>query len=153
MDGLSQFTWAAPKTDWKIAYDENGNYAGDYFEPADYNRIKNNINYLRDLVKQLFDNKPEMYDLGEDVYYGSPNELKASWWTMLQDNLEKINKVSVNIDVGQRENYYSNTSGRLLEELIRIESATLRIYNKLNSISQNKVKLSFRLGNWKGIKC
>lgn len=150
---LSKYTWVAPKTDWKVTYDESGNYAGDYFEPADYNRIKNNINYLYDYAKQMFDNDPDIYDLGEDVYYGSTNEPKASWWTMLQDNLQMINDSSITIDIGEREVYYSNTAGRLLEELIRIEKATLDIYNKFNSINENKVRLSFRLGNRKGVKC
>lgn len=41
--------WKQPKTDWKIEYDENGDYIGDYFEVADYNRIKNNLAYLKNI--------------------------------------------------------------------------------------------------------
>ena len=144
---VSTYEWVTPKTDWKVSYDENGRYVGDYFEPSDYNRIKNNINFLRDYVYYLFDNKVEFLDLGEDVYYGSTNELKASWWKILQDNLENINKESVSIDIGARENYYSNSSARLVEELNRIEQACLKIYTKMYYIQKNKQKLKLRLGN------
>lgn len=144
--------WIPPKTDWKIAYDENGNYIGDYFEPDDYNRIKNNITFLRDYVQQLFDNSPDFKNLGEDVFYGSQNELKASWWNMVQDNLENINKMSFDIDIGIREKFYSNSAGRLLEELNRIEQACLDIYTKLYDTERNKPRLMFRLGNYRGVK-
>ena len=147
----TNYVWIQPKTDWKIRYDADGNYTGDYFEPEDYNRIKNNVNYLRDYVEYLFVKNPEFVDLGEDVYYGSPNEMKASWWKNLQDNLESINKESLNLALGERVDYSSNEAGRLLEELIRIETFCLNIYNVFSIIEMNKPRLAFRLGGMKGV--
>lgn len=150
----TDYQWKHPKTDWMIRYDTAGNYAGDYFEPEDYNRIKNNVNYLRDYAEYLFLCNPEFVDLGEDVYYGSPNELTASWWKKLQDNLEHISNATLQFSLGEKTIYFSNETGRLLEELIRIETVCLEIYRTLSEIEKNKVKLSFRLGNGlKGVKC
>lgn len=148
------YQWKHPKTNWTIVYDESGNYTGDYFEPEDYNRIKNNVNYLRDYAEYLFLCNPEFADLGEDVYYGSPNELTASWWKKLQDNLEHISNDTLQFSLGEKNIYSSNEAGRLLEELIRVETVCLKIYETLSGIEKNKAKLSFRLGNGlKGVKC
>lgn len=38
--------WIEPKTDWKVEYDENGNYIGDYVNAEDLNRIIRNLTYL-----------------------------------------------------------------------------------------------------------
>ena len=46
--------WQTPKTDWQIRYDENGRYAGDYFEAEDYQRIAGNIEYLRQMARELY---------------------------------------------------------------------------------------------------
>lgn len=146
----SQYEFISPKTDWGVKYDENGKYIGDYFEPDDYNRIKNNINYLRDYVNYMFSVNTEFKDLGEDVYYGSQNELKASWWKLLQEDLENINKMSFDINIGVKENYYSNSKGRLVEELNRIEQACQTIYTKLCDTQKNKQRLKFRMGNFHG---
>lgn len=148
----SAYEWIPPKTDWKIEYDSDGNYTGDYFEPEDYNRIKNNVNYLRDFVKYLFARNPEFEDLGEDVYYGSPNEMTASWWTKLQENLENINQESLGLWSGEKEIYVSNERGRLLEELIRIETMCLELYNTFVIVEKNKPRLDFRLGSMKGVR-
>ena len=45
--------WITPKTDW---YGEvvDGVYVGDRFNASDYNRIKNNLSYLRELAVQMY---------------------------------------------------------------------------------------------------
>ena len=91
--------WKQPKTDWKIEYDENGDYIGDYFEVADYNRIKNNLAYLKELTELLYNTLPEYIDLGEDVTYGSA-EPTASLMKKIQDDLKIINDFTVNVDIG-----------------------------------------------------
>lgn len=145
--------WIPPKTDWKIAYDEQGNYTGDYFEPHDFNRIKNNITFLYGLAEKVYNVHPVYEDVGEDAYYGSPVEMFASRWGAIQNNLENINAATVERDIGTRKIFYSNTAGRLLEELIRIEQATLDIYDSLMAIERNKTRLAFRLGERRKIKC
>jgi len=150
---LSSYEWQEPKTDWSTGSGRSGDYDGDTFEPADYNRIKNNINFLRDFVEQLYDNKPVCSDLGADVYYGSPHELTASWWTGMQENLENINLLSVATDIGTAEDYEANGAGRLVDELNRVEQACLDIYRMLLSTRQCRTRLSVRLGSRGGIKC
>ncbi len=151
---MSNNTFITPKTDWKCIYDASGSYIGDYFEPMDYNRIKNNINFLKDMAKELYDNAPEFTDLGEDRNYGSPERWRASWWTSLQDNLEQINLCSAKLIIGERENYRSNAAGKLVDELNRIEKATLDIFQRLKIVKKSKKRLSTRLGGAKGVvKC
>lgn len=47
-------SWETPKTNWYGAVNAQGVYEGDYFNVSDYNRIKDNILYLRDLACELF---------------------------------------------------------------------------------------------------
>ena len=46
--------WQAPKTNWAVRYDEDGTYAGDYFEAEDFFRITNNIAELREMAAGLY---------------------------------------------------------------------------------------------------
>ena len=47
--------WENPKTDWHSSFDGDGNYTGDHFNASDFNRIKNNLDYLRELASKMFD--------------------------------------------------------------------------------------------------
>lgn len=49
--------WIEPKTDWKVEYDENGNYIGDYLNAKDLNRMSNNVSYLIRECKSLYETK------------------------------------------------------------------------------------------------
>lgn len=46
--------WETPKTDWYGETDSDGVYSGDRFDYRDFNRIKNNLQYLRDLAIYLY---------------------------------------------------------------------------------------------------
>ena len=46
--------WQTPKTDWHGGVDANGVYEGDRFNAVDFNRIKNNLQYLRDMAIKLY---------------------------------------------------------------------------------------------------
>ena len=46
--------WTAPKTDWKVTYGPDGEYTGDFFNVDDYDRIKQNIEYLREYAYFLY---------------------------------------------------------------------------------------------------
>lgn len=137
--------WISPKTDWKIAYDGQGNYTGDYFEPSDYNRIKNNLDYLKSLAENLYESVLDFQDMGDDVYYGSDQELTASMITRIQSNLEVLSYQTVKKDVGEAAKFYSNQAGYLVDELNRIEQMSLSLYILLCGQLQNKRRLSFRL--------
>lgn len=138
-------TWISPKTDWKMFYDADGNYIGDYLEPSDYNRIKNNLDYLKNLAENLYESVLDFQDMGEDVYYGSPQEPAASMITRIQGNLEVLSSQTVKKDVGEAVKFYSNQAGYLVDELNRIEQMSLSLYILLRGQSQNKRRLSFRL--------
>ena len=51
--------WQTPKTDWK---------ASDFMNIEDYNRIKNNLNELRDMSRELWKEFP-FEEMGEDKTY------------------------------------------------------------------------------------
>lgn len=78
--------WKTPKTDWGVRYDTEGNYVGDYFNVADYNRIKDNIDYLYSLACRLY--KPFEITTMKDVTIGSYGY--ASTFDALDANLETL---------------------------------------------------------------
>lgn len=145
--------WITPKINWSISYDETGLYTGDTFEPADYNRIKNNIIYLKDLRQSLYMKQIAFNDDLPDAYYGQENGLYASEFAMIQNYLDEINNNSLQLALGSKEIYHSNAAGRLVDELNRIESSTLRIHTLLINQENNRERLPLRMGNWKGVKC
>ena len=49
--------WIEPKIDWKVEYDEKGNYIGDYLNAKDLNRMSSNVSYLIRECKSLYETK------------------------------------------------------------------------------------------------
>ena len=47
-------SWSTPKTDWN-GETVDGVYTGDRFNAVDFNRIKNNLEYLRELAIKMYD--------------------------------------------------------------------------------------------------
>jgi hypothetical protein len=132
-------SWITPKTDWKHISDTQG----DFFEVADYNRIKGNINYLRELASVVFRNI-SISDMGEDK---EENEWPyADEINKLSDNLETIVNNSYQMDIGQKVVYEDNGPFIDYNELNRIESACKALYDNLNRIKAGKYRLGFRLG-------
>lgn len=71
--------WQEPKTDWTV---------NDYFNYTDYNRIKNNIAYLREQALKLYINFP-FTEIGvdKDGYSDFPY---AEEFNAMEDNLESL---------------------------------------------------------------
>lgn len=46
--------WETPKTDWHGSTNSEGVYTGDRFNASDFNRIKNNLTFLRDMAIKLY---------------------------------------------------------------------------------------------------
>jgi hypothetical protein len=73
--------WETPKTDWHGSTDSDGVYAGDRFNATDFNRIKNNLDYLRELALKMY-KKFSIVSLGAnrtpvDYFYADEiNQLK-----------------------------------------------------------------------------
>lgn len=144
--------WITPKTDWSASYSETGLFIGDFFNVTDYNRIKNNLLYLRDLANQLIYNMPEI-TVGPDKHL--PNNSNpdfdndnyfADEFNIIEDALKTIDDAIGWIDFGEKQTFYDN--GRFIDadELNRIEGASLRLYELLINSINGKHRLSFRLG-------
>lgn len=89
--------WQTPKTDWYGATDSEGNYTGDRFNASDFNRIKNNLDYLRDLASRLYD-EFSIVSLGEDR---TPKDyFYADEINQLEENLKTVNNGSLKRDYG-----------------------------------------------------
>lgn len=137
--------WVTPKTNWQIRYDESNNYIGDYFNASDFNRIKNNLGYLRELACELYPSFA-IEDLGSDRVYSDFGPY-ADEINTLERNLYTININTLNIEEYMEYPVYSpNELIMGVDELNRIESATLDIYNTLNNQYSGRRMLTIKLG-------
>lgn len=134
-------TWTEPKTNWKST---------DYFNIGDYNRITGNLEYLKTLGKRLFHGFPNLDSLGDNKTYTSM--IYAREINAIENFLEKLNTGSYIFDIGEKKTYYANQSTPLYTEFNRIESAILLIYKTMTAHEDALPKLSFKLGDMKGVK-
>ena len=137
-------TWTTPKTDWYGAT-VSGIYSGDYFNYDDYNRIKNNLEYLHELCEVLYNNYNATHTELDDKTVSSfiyADEINA-----IEENLEALNEATLNHSIGSSVTYMAN--GLMIDytELNRIESATLELYEYLINQSNGRRHLSFNLSN------
>lgn len=133
-------TWQTPKTDW---------VSTDFFNIGDYNRIKGNLEYLRDYCAKLFP-RADIEDMGADKTYTSM--IYASEFNKIEDNLDTINLASYALSIGEKQVYTPNGITTLFSELNRIEGAILSIYQRTQIDVSILPKLAVRLGNLRGIK-
>jgi len=147
--------WITPKTDWKAEYDTIGNYQGDYFNVEDYNRIKNNLQYLRDRATELF-LVPEI-NLGADKHFpvaGSPDfnndNFFADEFNAIENGLKTIDDSSGVFNHGDPRLFYENGSFIDYIELNRIESAELDLYEHIEDSIAGKMRLARRFGQRSG---
>lgn len=137
--------WITPKTDWGAKYDSNGNYIGDYFNVSDYERITNNLLILKDLYISY--NKPEI-DFINPRSITIESLAYASDFNAIEKNAEELISHFGGLDdlVGHIKTYLDN--GRTIDfnELNRIESLSLTIYELLPIEYRNEAHLEFSLG-------
>lgn len=145
-------TWETPKTDWSAEYDDEGLFIGDFFNVGDYNRIKNNLLYLRDLAAQLIYDMPEV-TVGDDktVPDGDNPDFDndnffADEINLIETALQTIDEAIDWADFGDYQTYYDNGKFIDADELNRIESATLELYELITNSIAGKQRLSFTLG-------
>lgn len=134
--------WTEPKTDW---------VSTDYFNISDYNRIKNNIAYLRELALEVFVDFP-FEDMGDDKTSYSEYPY-ADEFNALENNLESLRENTFLFDDAEAKQWYENQRVPNYEDFNRLERACLLFYNGFNSIKENKRRLPIRLGADKAIKC
>ena len=134
--------WKTPKTDWYGKVIE-GVYVGDRFNAVDYNRIKNNLIYLRDLaitVYESFNIETVSNDkTTADFFYA--DEINA-----MERNLDTINNNTLKRNYGTRVTFSANGNTPVYTELNRIESAILDLYDRLSNQSEGRRTLTFNFG-------
>lgn len=135
--------WITPKTDWKATYDAAGYLTGDFVNIEDYHRIKNNLLELREMAAALWTKVPHI-TVGADKTY--KDFYYADEWNLIEDGLDVLATKIGLWDIGYKQTFYDN--GRFIdyEELNRIESAELTLYNGMIDSIRGQLRLSFRLG-------
>lgn len=136
--------WTEPKTDW---------VSTDYFNADDYNRIKNNLEYLSDYAEELFSSFSGITDMGDDKATDGTDLVYASELNLFATNLNVINDATYSFDIDDVVTFEANalTTG-ILNFLIVIESYSLLIYETLIAQKSAKERLAFTLGGQKGVK-
>lgn len=135
--------WETPKTDWYGRVDENGVYMGDRFNAADFNRIKNNLEYLRDMAIKLYA-EFSIVSLGDDrtprdyFYADEINQMEA--------NLNTINSNTLKRSYGSTPSYIENGNTMNFADLNRLEGAILDLYDKLNNQTYGRRMFTWNFG-------
>lgn len=135
--------WTEPKINWRGYTDGNGKYQGDRFNAEDYNRIKNNIQYLRDLAIKIYEDF-DIANMGRDK--GAVDYPYADEINLIESNLETVISHTIRKDYGNRRFFTDNGAFIDFEELNRIEKASLDICNLLTSQYEGRRMLTFLLG-------
>lgn len=126
--------WITPKTDWK---------SSDYFNADDYNRIKNNLLQLSYMVGTLYittDLDGEV--LPDATYIDRPSAYKLNQIELRLESLADL----VGKDFGDSVTFTDFGLSIRFDELNRIESASLDLYNMVKNQLSALPMLSFRLG-------
>ena len=122
--------WQTPKTDWHGERDKQGVYTGDRFNAKDFNRIHQNIQYLKEFAEKLYSDVPSIptirtVQVGDFVYADEINQI--------EDNFKRIAQFTFNRNYGDCPVYHDNDSFINFRELNRLESAILDVYDRLNN--------------------
>ena len=132
--------WLTPKTDWAPSTDAQGKYVGDFLNIEDYNRIKNNIEFLAHLARSFWPVKVKALPNKAHEEYPYADEINQ-----ISDNLDELNRY-VNCNIGTKTEYSENGAYINFEDLNRIESATVDIYERLQVLYSKPKHLPYRLG-------
>ena len=134
--------WITPKTDW---YGEvvDGVYVGDRFNASDYNRIKNNLEYLRELAIKMYDEFAIQSVVSDktvkDYFY-------ADEINKMEQNLNTINSNSLKRSYGVAPTFTDNGNTMTFAELNRLEGAILDLYDRLTNESEGRRTLQWNFG-------
>lgn len=135
--------WTTPKTNWYGYTDSDGTYTGDRFNASDFNRIKNNLEYLRDYAIDIYKTF-EIGNVGEDKTYS--DYFYADEINQLEINLTTINENTIKKKYGTPPVYAANCPIMDYKELNRLESAILDLYNYLTTIGEGRRKFTWNFG-------
>ena len=140
--------WQTPKTDWYGSVDANGHYEGDRFNAIDFNRIKNNLEYLREMAIKLY-KEFFLVSLGDDRVPG--DYFYADEINRLEENLTTINNKTLRRPYGTAPTYVDNGRTMDFTELNRLESAMLDLYDRLTNQSEGRRMFKWNFGIKEGL--
>lgn len=140
--------WQTPKTNWYGAVDANGVYSGDRFNAVDFNRIKNNLQYVRDLAITLY-KEFDIVSLGSDRT--EKDYFYADEINQLEENLNTINNNTLKLSYGTAPTYVENGNTMDFAELNRLEGAILDLYDKLTNQSEGRRMFQWNFGIKEGL--
>ena len=136
--------WTTPKTDWYgVTNPSNGEYTGDRFNAVDFNRIKNNLTYLRELALKMYD-EFSIVSLGADRTYS--DYFYADEINQLEENLKTVNNGSLKRDYGNPPIYVDNGNVMDFQELNRLEGAILDLYDRLTNEFEGRRMFTWNFG-------
>ena len=131
--------WNEPKTDWR---------SGDAVIWTDYNRIKNNIEYLKQRAESLCGPVSGYQNMGIDKTY--TDFYYADEFNAFENNIAQINSVVYPQDIGTKQTFYDNGAFISSVEMNRLETACQLVKNALDSIKPRRIP--FKLGAYKDIR-
>lgn len=134
--------WTTPKTDWKGSTTD-GVYSGDFFNAEDFNRIKNNLDYLRELAIKMYD-EFSIDSLGSDRT--AKDYFYADEINKLENNLKTINNNTLKRAYGTAPTYSDNGKTMDYKELNRLEGAILDLYNRLTNEHDGRRMFEWNFG-------
>ena len=135
--------WSTPKTNWWGRVNEEGVYSGDRFNAEDFNRIKNNLDYLRNLAIKMYE-EFSLVSLGQDRVAG--DYFYADEINQLEENLDTLNENTLQRNYGSAPVYFENGNTMDFTELNRLESAILDLYDRLNNQSEGRRMFTWNFG-------
>ena len=140
--------WTTPKTDWHGSTDADGIYTGDRFNAVDFNRIKNNLDFLRELAITMYADF-SINALGNDR---TPRDyFYADEINRLEQNLTTINDNTLKRPYGSAPTYNDNGNTMDFTELNRLESAILDLYDRLTNASEGRRMFTWNFGMKGGV--
>lgn len=134
--------WIEPKTDWKVEYDENGNYIGDYVNAEDLNRIIRNLTYLITECKKLYETN-DSFNTTENplsvlVNIGEPLDLNLL--SSIVYNIRVINNYVHSTEV-------VNIVDTGVLKISRIQTPTWEFYNAVEQIMKLEHEQMIKVAN------
>lgn len=121
----------------------------DRFNAVDYNRIKNNLYVLKNLVNEVYC-PLEIEDMGDDKNFTS--WFYAKEFNLFEKNLETINRTVFGENIGETKTFFPNGPFIDYVELNRIEDTALAFFVEATEQKKLLPRLAFRLGGAKGVK-
>ena len=125
--------WTKPKIDWELS---------SRFDMRDFNRIKNNLEYLKELFLTLYPGI-SWQNMGADKGYRDYQY--ADDINKFEDNLEVLSSSFIGLGVGDKKIFYENQPFIDFIELNRIEKGIQMLYEQLYGSSHSRPMLQITL--------